>query len=103
MQSDCYIRQKQIRCREYFMAVTNQPYDLFKFGVPKTQDDEFMKTCQQEPMNFDSIKSINDCVASKLDDVWKNYFYNGSIWIDTDGMLPRETSGNAGYLGRQLE
>lgn len=68
----------------------NQPYDLFKFGVPKTQDDEFMKTCQQEPMNFDNIKSINDCVASKLDDVWKNYFYNGSIWIDTDGMLPEK-------------
>lgn len=63
-------------------------YDLFKFGVPKTKDDEFMKTCQQEPMNFDNIQTINDCVASKLDDVWKNYFYNGSIWINTDGMSP---------------
>ena len=47
-----------------------------------------MKTAQQEPMNFNNIKTINDCVASKLDDVWKNYFYNGSIWINTDGMPP---------------
>lgn len=65
-----------------------KPYDLFQFGVPKTKDDQFMKTAQQEPMNFDNIKTINDCVASKLDDVWKNYFYNGSLWIDTDGMTP---------------
>lgn len=69
-------------------ATPLKPYDLFQFGVPKTTNDEFMKTCQQEPMNFDNIKNINDCVASQLDDVWKNYFYNGSIWIDTDGMTP---------------
>lgn len=65
-----------------------KPYDLFRFGVPKTKNDQFMKTAQEEPMNFDNIKTINDCVASKLDDVWKNYFYNGSIWINTDGMTP---------------
>ena len=65
-----------------------KPYDLFQFGVPQVPGGAFMKTAQQEPMNFNNIKTINDCVASKLDDVWKNYFYNGSIWINTDGMSP---------------
>lgn len=67
-------------------AIPLKAYDLFQFGVPKTTDDTFMETAQSEPMNFNNIKSINDCVASKLDDVWNNYFYNGSIWMNTDGM-----------------
>jgi hypothetical protein len=27
-------------------------------------------------------------VKSQLNDVWANYFYNGSIWLNTDGKTP---------------
>lgn len=74
-------------------------YDLFQFGVPKTSGDQYMKTCQMEPENFDNIKAINECVASKLDDVWNNYFYNGSIWINTDGMTPQQQAQTVVNLG----
>lgn len=63
-----------------------KPFDLFKFGVPKTTTDQFMQTCQTEPMNFDNIQTINNCVSTKLNDVWNNYFYNGSLWLNTDGL-----------------
>ncbi|MCG2612263.1 hypothetical protein LZZ90_12175 [Flavobacterium sp. SM15] len=74
-------------------------YDLFQFGVPKTSGDQYMKTCQMEPENFDNIKTINECVAGKLDDVWNNYFYNGSIWINTDGMNPQQQAKTIVNLG----
>lgn len=77
----------------------HKAYDLFQFGVPKTAGDQYMKTCQMEPENFDNIKAINDCVASNLDDVWNNYFYNGSIWINTDGMTPQEQAQTIVNLG----
>ena len=49
-----------------------------------------MATSQSEPVNFNNIDFINKCVASKLKDVFKNYFYNGSIWLDTDGLSPAD-------------
>lgn len=75
-------------------------FDLFQYGVPKTSSNQFMQTCQQEPENFNNIQNINTCISSKLDDVWNNYFYNGSIWINTDGMSPEQqaqTIVNLGY------
>lgn len=60
---------------------------LYEYGVPKVLgSNDFMKTSQSEPVNIDNIETINKCVQSKLKDVFKNYFYNGSIWLDTDGM-----------------
>ncbi len=59
-------------------------YDLFQYGVPRDASGNFMTTCQAEPKNFNNIQKINDCVAENLKDVWVNYFYNGSIWINTD-------------------
>ncbi|WP_275316033.1 hypothetical protein [Tenacibaculum bernardetii] len=76
----------------YWDTITQQPsklykaYDLFKYGVPRDSEGNFMKTCQQEPINFKNIKNINTCVKKSLNDVWGNYFYNGSIWVDTDGL-----------------
>jgi hypothetical protein len=67
-----------------------QVFDLFQFGVPRDSKGNFMSTSQQEPVNFDNIKGINECVQSKLDDVWKNYFYNGSIWLNMDGKTPQQ-------------
>lgn len=68
----------------------NQNYTLYQYGVPKVKGNSFMSTSQQEPENFDNITSINACVASSLNDVWNNYFYNGSLWINMDGKTPQE-------------
>ncbi|EZH72108.1 hypothetical protein ATO12_24535 [Aquimarina atlantica] len=68
----------------------NKAFTLFEFGVPRTQGNGFMETSQKEPENYDNIKNLNSCVAAKLKDVWKNYFYNGGIWIDTDGLPPQK-------------
>ncbi|NIJ44093.1 hypothetical protein FHR24_000532 [Wenyingzhuangia heitensis] len=64
-------------------------YELFKYGVPVNNGGGFMETSQEEPSNFNNIKSINICVSEAFkrqnnNDVWANYFYNGSLWIDTD-------------------
>lgn len=69
-----------------------KPYDLFHYGVPLSPGGQFMQTAQQEPMNFNNIQSINDCVAANLNDVWNNYFYNGSLWVNTDGLSPQQQS-----------
>ena len=49
-----------------------------------------MKTSQEEPVNFENIVNINNCVKKNLKDVWANYFYNGSIWVDTDGLSSKQ-------------
>jgi len=69
--------------------VPGKAFVLYEYGVPKViETNDYMKTSQSEPVNFNNIDFINKCVASKLKDVFKNYFYNGSIWLDTDGMSP---------------
>ncbi len=83
----------------YWDTITQKPsklykaYDLFQFGVPRDSIGGFMNTSQQEPVNFNNIKNINDCVKANLEKevgAWKNYFYNGSIWVDTDGLNNKE-------------
>lgn len=66
----------------------NQVFDLFQYGIPRNSDGSFMTTSQQEPTDFQNVDGINQCVKSQLDDVWANYFYNGSIWLNTDGKTP---------------
>lgn len=66
----------------------NQVFDLFQYGIPRNSDGSFMSTSQQEPADFQNVDGINQCVKSQLDDVWANYFYNGSIWLNTDGKTP---------------
>ncbi|MDF3027986.1 MAG: hypothetical protein K0S23_2293 [Fluviicola sp.] len=65
-----------------------QVYDLFQYGIPRNSDGTFMNTSQSEPADFQNVDGINQCVKSQLDDVWANYFYNGSIWLNTDGKTP---------------
>lgn len=68
-----------------------QVFDLFEYGVPRNEDGSFMCTSQQGGVNYTNIKGINECVKSNLkDDVWSNYFYNGSIWLDMDNKNPNE-------------
>ncbi|WP_420574483.1 hypothetical protein [Kordia sp.] len=74
-------------------TAASEAYTLFEYGVPRVKGaptKNFMKTSQSEPKNFNNIKEINTCVAGKLDDVWNNYAYDGSIWINTDGLTPEE-------------
>ncbi|WP_459210156.1 hypothetical protein [Aquimarina rhabdastrellae] len=65
-------------------------YDLFQYGVPVNPDGSYMTTSQSEPKNFDNIRDLNKCVQARLTDVFQNYFYNGSIWMDTDGKTPTQ-------------
>ncbi|WP_394772778.1 hypothetical protein [Flavobacterium sp.] len=70
-------------------VVQSKAFVLYEYGVPKVlTTSDYMKTSQAEPANFDNVDNINKCVASKLKDVFKNYFYNGSIWLNTDGLSP---------------
>ncbi|WP_034062388.1 hypothetical protein [Lacinutrix jangbogonensis] len=68
----------------------HKAYDLFQYGVPLDSTGTPMATSQSEPANINHIKEINKSVASNLKDVWANYFYNGSIWLDTDEMSPKQ-------------
>lgn len=65
-------------------------FTVYPFGVPRTASDSFMLTSQSEPINYNNIQGLNACVNAGLDDVWKNYFYNGSLWINTDGLTPQQ-------------
>jgi len=63
-------------------------FSVYKFGVPiqKTSNSwAFLNTSQSEPANFTNIWVINEDVRLQLKDIWNNYFYNGSIWINTGG------------------
>lgn len=85
-------------------AVTaSKAYDLYQFGVPRSTGGDFMSgTSQKEPQNFGNIEVINNCVAKNLDDEFKNYFYNGSIWINTDGMTPEQQAAKIVSLGQDI-
>lgn len=76
-----------------------QVFNLYQYGVPRDSKGGWMQTSQDEPLNFNNIAKINDCVQSKLDDVWKNYFYNGSIWLKMDGKTPEEQAKLINTLG----
>ncbi|WP_298515829.1 hypothetical protein [uncultured Kordia sp.] len=74
--------------------VQSEAYTLFQYGVPRVEGSDpttnFMETSQSEPENYNNISTIDQCVAKNLTDVWNNYAYTGSIWINTDGLTPDE-------------
>lgn len=75
-------------------------FSVFKYGTPRDPGkDVFMKYTSQSPtaankytnsdsINYANITAINESLQSHLgnqsSDVWKNYFYNGAIWLNTD-------------------
>ncbi|WP_052483708.1 hypothetical protein [Flavobacterium sp. MEB061] len=70
-------------------VVPNKAFILYEYGVPRDlKTGNFMATSQKEPDNFNNIDNINKCVAANLKDVFRNYFYNGSIWLNFDGVSP---------------
>ncbi|MBZ4044574.1 hypothetical protein [Flavobacterium hibisci] len=67
-------------------------FSLYKYGVPIEKAMKgsfnvqlFMKTSQNGSENLNNIRTINQSVKSQLQGIWNNYFYNGSIWINTAG------------------
>jgi hypothetical protein len=80
----------------------NKIFDLFQYGIPRNPDGSFMNTSQQEPADFQNVDGINKCVKSQLNDVWANYFYNGSIWLNTDGKTPLQQAQLLDSLGYNL-
>ncbi|SEC92264.1 hypothetical protein SAMN04489761_3975 [Tenacibaculum sp. MAR_2009_124] len=81
---------------------TYKVYDLFQYGVPRNPDGTFMETSQGGEKNFNNVNDINNCVKKNLKDVWKNYFYNGSIWLNTDGMSPEAQAAKIVELGEGI-
>lgn len=83
-------------------AVGKNIFSVYKYGVPRVPGNGFMKTFQKEPENYNNIDSINICVANHLKDVWNNYFYNGSVWLNTDGMTPDQQANKLVELANNI-
>ncbi|WP_291285179.1 hypothetical protein [Flavobacterium sp.] len=67
-------------------------FSLYKYGVPVEKVTKgshnvqvYMKTSQNGSQNFNNIRTINQSVKTQLKGIWNNYFYNGSLWINTAG------------------
>ena len=69
-------------------------FSVYKYGVPVEKAMKgsfnvqlFMETSQNGSENLNNIRKINESVKKQLNGVWNNYFYNGSIWINTEGYV----------------
>jgi hypothetical protein len=71
-------------------VLANKAYTLFELGIPRTTNNAFVNTSQAEPANYNNITSIDSCVAANLQDIWNNYYYKGSIWLNMDGLTPAQ-------------
>ncbi|MBN9293114.1 MAG: hypothetical protein J0G96_03945 [Flavobacteriia bacterium] len=78
-------------------------FDLFQYGVPRQKGGAFMETSSSGEVNFNNIDGINKCVKENLKDVWKNYFYNGSIWLDMDGKDAAQQKDLICRLGKDIQ
>lgn len=67
-------------------------FSVYKYGVPVEKAMKgshnvqlYMSTSQNGSENFNNIRTINQSVKTQLKGIWNNYFYNGSLWINTAG------------------
>ncbi|MFH6992422.1 hypothetical protein [Flavobacterium sp. FlaQc-48] len=67
-------------------------FSVYKYGVPVEKAMKgshnvqlYMQTSQNGSQNFNNIRTINQSVKNQLKGIWNNYFYNGSLWINTAG------------------
>ncbi len=67
-------------------------FSVYKYGVPVEKAMKgthnvqlFMQTSQNGSQNLNNIRTINQSVKKQLTGIWNNYFYNGSLWINTAG------------------
>ena len=77
-------------------------FTVYQRGVPKIAGDNYMNVSQTEPVNDQNIMMLNKCANAGLTDVWQNYFYNGSIWINTDGLSPQAQADTIVALGYNI-
>lgn len=77
-------------------------FTVYPLGVPRIAQDSFMVTSQAEPLNYNNVTGINECVAGELKDVWNNYKYNGSIWMNTDGLTAEQQADTLNSIGGNL-
>lgn len=75
-------------------GVYTDVFSVYKYGVPVEKAMKgsfdvqlFMKTSQNGSENFNNIRTINESVKKQLKGVWNNYYYNGSLWINTEGYV----------------
>ncbi|MDO6597492.1 hypothetical protein Q4512_11245 [Oceanihabitans sp. 2_MG-2023] len=73
-------------------SINTNVFSVYKYGTPieiKSIDNKnvqsYMETSQNGSENFNNIQNINTSVKSQLSGIWNNYFYNGSLWINTEG------------------
>ncbi|MDG1331553.1 MAG: hypothetical protein P8P74_04440 [Crocinitomicaceae bacterium] len=77
-------------------------FTVYDHGVPVEIDADgnkvFMATSQINPQTttLDNIEGLNSSVKAQLNDIWKNYFLNGSIWVNTEDFVG--TPAQANYL-----
>lgn len=67
-------------------------FNVYERGVPVEINEKgekvYMSTSQKDAEgNLNNINELNTSVKSQLSDIWKNYFLNGSLWIDTEGYV----------------
>jgi hypothetical protein len=70
-------------------------FSLYKYGTPIQIEKKgkfdvrlYMPTSQTNGYeNFNNIDGLNKSVKKQLTGVWKNYFMNGSLWINTEGYV----------------
>ena len=66
-------------------------FSVYKYGTPvvinsvgNKNTQSYMDTSQKGSENFNNIQSINTSVKKQLTGIWNNYFFNGSLWINTE-------------------
>jgi hypothetical protein len=84
-------------------------FSVNKYGVPVEKAIKgsfdvqlFMETSQNGSENFNNIRTINESVKKQLTGTWNNYFYNGSIWINTEGLDHKEQVAKLNSLSYNL-
>ncbi len=71
-------------------GINTNVFNVYDHGVPveinAAGQKEYMATSQTNALeNLQNIQDLNASVKDQLSDVWRNYFLNGSIWINTEG------------------
>ena len=71
-------------------GINTNVFTVYDHGVPvEINSDgkkEFMNTSQTDALeNLQNIQDLNASVKDQLTDIWRNYFLNSSIWINTEG------------------
>jgi len=61
-------------------SVNDQVYTFSEGGIQPTPENQFIQIDEVNPVNYANITNINNCVIEKINDVFDNYTYKGSLW-----------------------